>query len=264
MKFHTLQFNATLHDWKANRKEIEKLIAEIELCEGDFIVLQEMTDTGWSMKLDRITGIGTVDWACDISKKYNCWLQVGWADRDENRGKNCVTICSPIGNAVGTYTKVFTCNPMNEHDYFDVGNELILVDLGELTICPFICYDVRFPELWRLAAVEGVDVFTVSSSWPLKRISHWSALLKARAIENQATVVASNRVGKDAIAHWGGNSLFISHMGEVIQRASETQTEALSATIDPSQAMEWRNEFNVLCDMRRELIGSIKVTKIKP
>ncbi len=263
MKFHALQFNAILHDWEANRRKVEKLIVDIQLCDGDFILLQEMTDTGWSMKLDRITGIGTVAWACELSNRYNCWLQVGWVDSDGDRGKNCVSICSPIGEPVYTYTKVFTCNPMGEHDFYNVGNELVILDLGELTVCPFICYDVRFPELWRLAAIEGVDVFTVSSSWPLKRISHWSDLLKARAIENQAAVVASNRVGKDVIAHWGGNSMIISHMGEVLEQGSETEPETISATIEPTLAKEWRNEFNVLGDLRRELIGLINVTKIK-
>ena len=104
MKFHALQFNAILHDWEANRREVEKLIVDIKLCDGDFILLQEMTDTGWSMKLDRITGIGTVAWACELSDKYNCWLQVGWVDSDGDRGKNCVTICSPIGEPIYTYS----------------------------------------------------------------------------------------------------------------------------------------------------------------
>jgi len=263
MEFHALQFNAILHDWKANRAEVERLISEINLTEGDFIVLQEMTDTGWSMKLDRIVGIRTVDWACTLSKKYNCWIQVGWADREGERGKNCVTICGPTGDSVGTYTKVFTCNPMRENEYFDAGNELLIVDLGELLVCPTICYDLRFPELWRIGALAGVDVFTVSSSWPQQRIAHWEILLRARAVENQAFVVATNRVGKDAISQWGGRSMIINHMGDVVCQGSELNTETISANIDAKYARQWQNEFKVLKDMRKEMIGSCKVTKIK-
>ena len=263
MQFHAVQYNSILHNWEANRLEVETLISEISLTDGDFIVLQEMTDTGWSMKLDRIAGIGTVDWACELSKKHCCWIQVGWTEIEGTRGKNCVTICSPYGKPVGTYTKVFTCNPMHENDYFDEGNEIIIVDLGELTICPFICYDLRFPELWRIAAIAGVDIFTVSSSWPMARISHWVTLLKARAIENQAFIVASNRIGKDAISLWGGTSIIISHMGEVLDKGSETQTEIISANPDLDQLKLWRNDFSVLHDVQKDLIGSIKVTKIK-
>ena len=76
-----------------------------------------------------------------------------------------------------------------------------------------ICYDLRFPELWRPAAIEGVDVFTISSSWPLARIRHWEGMLAGRAIENQAAIVASNRVGKDSIATWGGTSMIVSEHG---------------------------------------------------
>jgi len=263
MKFHAMQYNATLHDWKANRLQVEQLMGEIEFVGSDFVVLQEMTDTGWSMKLDRITQIGTVEWACELAKKYNCWLQVGWADCESDRGKNCVVICSPNGDPVGTYTKVFTCNPMREDEHFDCGNELLIVDLGECSVCPLICYDLRFPELWRIAAVEGVDVFTVSSSWPEKRIAHWETLLKARAIENQAYVVAANRIGKDAISLWGGNSMIVSHMGETLCSGSSSEIEIISAIIDPSLAHQWRNEFKVLDDLRQEMLGTFKVTRIK-
>ncbi len=263
MNFHAIQFNAILHDWKENRIEVERLISAINITEGDFIVLQEMTDTGWSMKLDQITGIGTVAWACELSKKYRCWIQVGWADQDENRGKNCVTICSPDGNPVGTYTKVFTCNPMHEHEYFETGDELIIVDIGGISVCPSICYDIRFPELWRPPAAEGVDVFTVSSSWPLVRIAHWETLLKARAIENQAFVVASNRIGKDAVSTWGGTSLILTHMGEILAKASETETETISAGIDPTLAQQWKSQFPAHKDIQKDLLGRIKVTKIK-
>ncbi|MBT4584303.1 MAG: hypothetical protein HOC93_04385 [Phycisphaerae bacterium] len=263
MNFHAIQFDAILHDSAANRLEVERLIADIKLQEGDFIVLQEMTDTGWSMKLDRITNIGTVHWACELSKTYSCWIQVGWTALEGDRGKNCVSICSPNGESICTYAKVFTCNPMNENDYFCCGDEIFIVDLGEITVCPSICYDARFPELWRPAAAEGVDVFTVSSSWPHKRIAHWEMLLKARAIENQSYVVASNRIGKDAVSTWGGTSLIISHMGETLAKASETETETISAVIDPTLAHQWRNEFPAHEDIQKDLLGTIKVTKIK-
>lgn len=262
MQFHAMQFDAILHDWQVNRQRAERLIAQSNVQESDFVVFPEMTDTGWSMKLELITNIGTVDWACMLAKKFRCWIQVGWAGRDGDKGKNCVTICSPAGEEVGTYTKVFTCNPLGENEYYEAGNELLIVDLGEVRVCPSICYDLRFPELLRPAAVKGVDVFTVSSSWPQKRIAQWRSLLKARAIENQAYVVASNRTGKDTIALWGGTSMIISHLGEVVSEASETSIKTISSVIDPLLAKQWQRDFPALQDVRKELIGSIKVTQI--
>ncbi len=262
MQFHALQHDVVPGDYRATRNNIEKQIERTAPDNGDFVVLQEMTDTGWSMKLDTISGIGTVDWACCIAKQLGIWIQVGWADCVDGRGKNCISICSPEGKSVATYTKVFTCNPLHESDYYDSGNELIVVDIGGCTVCPMICYDVRFPELWRPAAVSGVDVFTVSSSWPLPRIEHWRSLLIGRSLENQAFVVASNRVGKDALATWGGLSMIISPLGEVLEEANKTEEDTISAAIDPEIGRSWRKEFPVMDDVRKELLGNIHVRHI--
>jgi omega-amidase len=263
MQFHALQHDVVPHDYRATRSNIEKQIENVQPDNGDFVVLQEMTDTGWSMKLNDITGIGTVDWACSVAQRLGIWIQVGWADCVDGRGKNCVSICSPKGESVATYTKVFTCNPLHESDYYDSGNELVIVDLGTCTVCPVICYDVRFPELWRPAAVSGVDVFTVSSSWPLPRIEHWRALLIARALENQAFVIASNRVGKDSLATWGGLSMAISPLGEALGEASTTEETTISAEIDPEIARTWRKDFPVMDDVQKELLGNINVRRIR-
>ena len=262
MQFHALQYDVVPNEYKATRATIEKQIEQASPSNGDFIVLQEMTDTGWSMKLNEIAGIGTVSWACDVATRFGIWIQVGWADCVDGNGKNCVTICSPSGDAVASYTKIHTCNPLNEGKYYGRGEELIILDLGNVTICPLICYDVRFPELWRHAALAGVDVFTVSSSWPRPRIHHWRSLLIARAIENQAFVVGSNRVGKDDLATWGGLSIAIDPLGEVIAEASETDVTTVSATIDPEIARKWKKEFQALDDIQKELLGNIKVRHI--
>jgi predicted amidohydrolase len=262
MQFHAIQHDIVQGDFKATRVRIENQIERVNPSNGDFVVLQEMTDTGWSMKLDEITGIGTVDWACTVANQFGIWLQVGWADCVDGRGKNCVTICSPNGKAIATYSKVQTCNPLHESKVYDCGDELLIINLGLLTICPMICYDVRFPELWRLAAVAGVDVFTISSSWPLPRIQHWRSLLIARAIENQAFVVASNRVGKDDLATWGGLSMLISPLGEVLVEASETAETAVTTTINQEIAHNWRKEFPAMEDVKPELLGNIKVRHI--
>jgi predicted amidohydrolase len=262
MQFHAIQHDVLPDDFKGTRASIENQIASVQPKVCDFVVLQEMTDTGWSMQLDKIAGIGTVEWACTVAKQFGIWLQVGWADCVEGNGKNCVTICSPSGDAIATYTKIHTCNPLNEGKYYGRGNELFILDLGDITICPLICYDVRFPELWRHAALAGVDVFTVSSSWPRPRIQHWRSLLIARAIENQAFVVASNRVGRDDLATWGGLSIVVSPLGEVIAQATELDETTLSAIIDPELARKWRKEFPAIDDIQKELLGNIKVHQI--
>ncbi len=262
MQFHAIQHDVVPNDWKATRAAIERQITAANPTNNDFVLLCEMSDTGWSMDLDTITGIGTVEWACSLAKRLGVWIQVGWADYADGRGKNCVSICSPEGESIATYTKVFTCNPLNEGEFFDSGEELVVVDVGEVSVCPLICYDLRFPELWRPAAIVGVDVFTISSSWPRARIAHWRTLLLARAIENQTFVVASNRVGQDDLAQWGGDSLLCSPLGEVLAEATEVNPQTLSADINREVVQKWREDFPAMADVKEELIGKIQVRQI--
>ena len=105
MRFHALQQDVVPNDWKTNREEIESQLRAIDLHQGDFVVLPEMTDTGWSMEIEAITEIGTVDWATPLAKEFGVWMQVGWAKKVGSKARNCVTICSPDGLEVATYTK---------------------------------------------------------------------------------------------------------------------------------------------------------------
>jgi omega-amidase len=262
MQFHAIQHDVISGDYKATRACIEKLIEQAKPSKKDYIVLQEMADTGWSLDIEAITNVGTLEWASALAKKLGVWIQTGWAEKINDRAHNCAAVCSPDGSIVANYVKVFTCNPLGENKLFDKGNELFILHIDDMSICPLICYDLRFAELWRLAALEGVDVFTESSSWPLPRIHHWKTLICARAIENQAFVVGSNRSGKDVIAHWGGSSLIVSPLGEVLAEAPESGNHFISATIDPKIAQNWRASFPALDDVRKELLGNIKVTHI--
>lgn len=249
-------------DVQSTRTLIDALVQKATPSKGDFVVLQEMSDTGWSMEYETIAKSDSVRWGCSLAKQFGVWIQIGWAGDEGERGKNCISICSPKGEEVATYIKTFTCNPLKENKFYVSGSEIIILHIGELRICPFICYDLRFPELWRIAVVEGVDVFTVSSSWPRARINHWKTLITARAIENQAFVVSANRSGEDQLAQWGGASLLVSPLGEILAEAPETGDHTLTTKIDTNNARAWRNSFPAIEDIREELLGNIKVTHI--
>jgi omega-amidase len=260
MQFHAVQHDVIQDDHKATRTLIESLLETATPAKGDFVVLQEMTDTGWSLEVESISNNGTVEWANSLAKHFGIWIQAGWVNTNGKRGSNCVSICSPQGEEKARYTKIFTCKPLNENNYYDAGNEIVILHIDEMTVCPLICYDLRFPELWRLASIEGVDVFTESSSWPRTRIRHWDALITARAVENQAFVVGCNRSGKDAFVEWGGSSRIVSPLGELLADAPETGNHVISANVEYENARKWRHSFPALDDIRKELLGNIKVT----
>ena len=124
-------------------------------------------------------------------------------------------------------------------------------------VAPLICYDLRFPELWRLAALAGAEVCTIGASWPDPRQHHWRALIIARAIENQAYVVAVNRTGNDPHCAYAGGSIIVSPMGEVLAEAND-RPAMLTAQLDLPALRTWRAEFPVLRDIHRDLLGSIE------
>ena len=88
--------------------------------------------------------------------------------------------------------------------------------VNSFTVTPAICYDLRFPELFRSALHFGTDLFVVLGCWPQNRIEHWVTLLRARAIENQAFVIGVNRIGEDQGLEYGGRTMVITPKGEIL------------------------------------------------
>jgi predicted amidohydrolase len=264
MRCHSVQFDVVQGDWTTNRPAIEALIEDANPTAGDLVVLPEVSDTGWSLDIDGIADNGSLAWAEDLASRHQIWLQVGYVQRDGSRGRNQTTICSPEGDAVATYTKIHACNPMGEGTRFTSGDHLVIVDTGRARICPLTCYDLRFPEIWRLAALEGVDIFSLAANWPASRIDHWTKLLQARGIDTQAFVVAANRFGTDKDVQYGGRSAIISFQGTILAEASDTTSMVISASCDPNAAAAWRHEFPVADDINRAFLGSVDIQKVNP
>ncbi len=262
MRFHAIQHNVVPNDPYATSTNVELLINQSAVKTGDFVVLPEMSLTGFSLNINTLSNGNSLAWGKSFAKEKQIWLQVGWANRIDGRAKNCVSICNPHGEVIATYEKIFTCNPFGENQIIDKGTELLIVEIEGQKICPLICYDLRFPELWRLATQAGADIFTNSANWPKARIYSWSALLIARAIENQAQVIGCNRIGKDDVANWGGCSAAISEEGFLMAKASEYDAECLSAEFNQSASIEWRQQFKVLQDLDSKLLGNIDVRHI--
>lgn len=131
-----------------------------------------------------------------------------------------------------------------EQGKFCAGDNINLFKINEWTIAPTICFDLRFPELYRDAVKAGANLFTVQAAWPEARINHWNTLLKARAIENQAYVAAVNCVSPDG--KYTGNSQIINPQGEVIAQAESGKECVISASLDMESLLKYRKVFPVL------------------
>ena len=154
-----------------------------------------------------------------------------WLDR--------ALVISPDGQEIGSYTKIHPFTFGGENQHYAPGGEVNIFEINGVKFCPFVCYDLRFPEIFRTAAVRGAEVFTVIANWPKARSAHWTALLQARAIENQAFVLGVNRTGKDPHLEYDGQSAIVAPLGETPSRAND-EAGCVAATLDLANLKQWR------------------------
>lgn len=170
--------------------------------------------------------------------------------------RNTAVVLDPDGLVLATYAKIHLFSPGNEQAGFESGNELGIFPLGPLTCGIAICYDLRFPELFRLYAEKGVQVVFVPAAWPAQRLKHWELFITARAAENQMFVVGVNTTGITPVDTYTGNSMTADAGGTVISRASEAE-QLVFTDIDPALVMTTRCQFPVGNDRRDALYRSL-------
>jgi predicted amidohydrolase len=169
---------------------------------------------------------------------------------DQGRPANTAVLFSPQGNLVAAYRKVHLFAPMGETRFLAAGEATPSFALPWGRTALAVCYDLRFPELFRRYADAGVTLVLLPAQWPIPRVEHWRILLRARAIENQCVVVACNRAGADADGTvFGGHSAVIAPHGQVLVEAAETP-DLLLVDVDLEEVARVRKEFSALADRR--------------
>ncbi len=250
------QMDIALGDPAANLKKADEWTAEAARRGSDLIVFPEMWTTGcdWdnietlSPKQDEvIKAVG------ELAKKHNIWLNGSMLALDENQqATNTSILFDPQGEQAGVYRKIHLFGLMNEDQYLAPGQELTTVETawGESGLA--ICYDLRFAEMFRTYALNGVNMVYLPAEWPHPRLAHWRTLLRARAIENQMYMVAVNRVGNDGTYDFFGHSAIIDPWGNTLVEGGETEL-LLTATLETDLVAEVRQKIPVFKDRRPEL-----------
>ncbi len=249
MQAHLVQLDIAWENKAANRARVEQLLTTAPIQEGDLVVLPEMFDTGFSFDFERTadTDHATADFLSALARKLRITLQGSCtAIGPDHRGRNRALIFGPDGTPLTHYDKIHPFSIGRESERFSGGREIVTYDWhsGTQTIraAPAVCYDLRFPELFRAALSRGAELFAIGANWPIARIAHWRALLIARAIENQAYVLGVNRTGRDLSLEYPGASLIVGPQGEILAEADAREC-VLSAPIDPVTPRRWRDKF---------------------
>lgn len=255
MQLIALQYAPTWLDKPKSHATVERLLANTAISPGALVVLPEMCDTGWSLDINAATACDTVNWAVETAARFDVSICVGFAERvGADRGVNCSVIAHADGSLSQTYKKMHPFSFGAEEDVYDAGQERIVALCDDIPVGLSICYDLRFPELYRHLTLDGAEVLTVIACWPEERASHWRALSIARAIENQTYVVAVNRVGNDPTFTYGGGSLIVSPQGIVVAEASACE-DVITADVDRDALRAWRATFPALDDVHNKLLG---------
>ncbi|MFC1978437.1 nitrilase-related carbon-nitrogen hydrolase [Chloroflexota bacterium] len=248
-----IQLNTAWHAKEANYKKTESLIQDASSKQCEVAVLPEMFNTGYSMEIEEIGEelLGkTSEFLRRVAAKYNTAIIAGYPVLGaDGKGRNAAIAVDEKGNIIGTYFKMYSFSYADEHLHYKSGKAPVVFNIRGAKASVFICYELRFPEVFRVVA-KRVDCIFVIANWPSTRIDHWNALLAARAIENQCYVVGVNRTGIDANGlNYPGNSHVFSPSGQDICTGN-SRDELVIADIDLSHVAKVRGEFPFLSDMR--------------
>ena len=256
MRVVCFQLNIQWEDKEANYATIDRMLEQTMPQPGSLVVLPEMFSTGFSMNVQSIAEgepSQTVAFLTRCARKFGVWMLGGLVTTFPNgRGRNEAVVVNPHGIETSRYSKIHPFTFGREGDFYSGGDEIKMFEWDGLVVAPFICYDLRFPEVFRLAMQKGAQFFPVIANWPAAREEHWITLLKARAIENQAYVAGVNRCGVDLKLEYSGRSVILDPCGEVLADAGNEQN-VISADVDVDAIEKWRAEFPALRDMRCEI-----------
>src|SRR5947208_15160366 len=262
MKIALFQISCSLGDSEANLAKVHFLSRAVNDVGAELIVFPEMTDTGYSMSvIQKYAGhwkSGFVPGLEEIASELSIAIVSGVSERDGSSIYNSQVLVDAEGDIVAKYRKthLYAVAPVEEQTCFAPGDSFASFELGELRFGCSICYDLRFPEIYRkLVTEQNVGALLISSAWPFPRVEHWCVLAQARAIENQAYVIASNRVGKDEDLWFCGSSAIIDPRGVVIAAASADREELIQADLSQELVDSVRQRVQSLGHRREDLYG---------
>ena len=254
MKIAALQTDIVWESPDENFRRLRPRLDAARQAGAQLLVLPEMFACGFSMNTDGIAETmdgPTLTYLRQEATRLGCWICGSLPLREPpaaSKPANAFCFAGPDGQ-LHRYDKIHPFSYAGEHERYTAGRAAISITLEGVRITPFVCYDLRFADLFWSKAT-ATDCYVVVANWPTKRSHHWAALLRARAIENQAWVVGVNRVGDGGGLSYDGKSAIIDPQGNEIVRASHDET-CLIADVTAARVEETRARFPFLQDRVR-------------
>ncbi|MCP0887875.1 carbon-nitrogen family hydrolase [Ligilactobacillus sp. WILCCON 0076] len=260
MKVALIQIDIKRGDTEVNYAHALEMMRQALAIEKkpDVLVLPEMWNIGYALKqLSQkadVDGTETKRILQEFAQKNDVNIVAGSvATNKAGKFYNTNYVFSRNGQIINDYDKVHLFGLMQEDRFISSGTQRSNFNLDEIPASAVICYDIRFPEWLRTLMAQGSQILFVSAQWPVPRIKQWEILLQARAIENQAYVVAVNRVGDERRDSFNGHSMVIDPLGNIVVQAKSEAEEIVYADLDLEQVAKVRGVIPVFNDRRPEL-----------
>lgn len=257
MKLALTQMDIVWENKEKNREVCDRLVREAADAGAQLILFPEMTLTGFTMRAGKFQekeNGSTERFFMELSEKYGISIVFGWIE--EQRGKPFNLLEMVCGKEVRMkYAKIHPFSHGGEGIYYGRGEEVVSAGFGQISMGGFICYDLRFPEVFQISSKKNQVIFVIAN-WPESRAEQWDILLRARAIENQCFMIGINRVGEGNGLFYRAGSQAYDPQGNCIVRGRDGE-ELIYAEFDAAQAERYRREFPVKADRREELYKKI-------
>ena len=250
------QMNIALGDVNKNFRRMQEWSAEAARRGSHLVVFPELWSTGYALEeakeLASTLNTAMFTQVIEVAQQEKIGIVGSILEKRGVEVANSAAFFAPNGRLMGVYRKIHLFGLFDEDKWLSPGNASLSMDLpwGETALA--ICYDLRFPELFRHYAVNGAKMIIIPAEWPLARLEHWRALLVARAIENQCYIVATNAAGENGDTVFAGHSMIVDPWGKIVIEAGEDPL-LLTAEIDLDLVDDVRQRIPVFDDRRPDL-----------
>lgn len=251
------QMHLHLGEPEKNFERVRAWTGEAARRGSQLVVFPELWSTAydlenWPKHADRL-GEGMFARLSALAKEHRIAIASSVLELHDGRAYNTFALYDARGELLAAYRKVHLVPMLDEPKWLAAGDALQLVETEWGMTGLGICYDLRFPEMWRRYALGGATLFLLPAEWPSRRSAHWQTLLRARAIENQVFLAACNRVGESKGEVFAGRSAVVDPWGEAVVEAGPEAEALLTCEIDLAKVNDIRQRIPVFNDRRADL-----------
>jgi len=265
MKLSLAQFEVARADSTKNLLRIGELAAAASAAGADLLCLPEMCTTGfdWAYNRGHLTSAALdIDTVAALAQANGIAICGSFLEQTESgNAANCFHYFSEQGSVLARYRKLHLFTLFHEERHVEAGNECVTFETEYGKVGAAICYDLRFPELFRRNSEAGAFLHILPAAFPHPRLEHWRTLVRARAIENQSYFIAINQCGVEGHGRsvgetqYFGHSMVVDPWGEIVAEADE-QEGLLNVVIDPKLVDKVRSKLSAWDDRRTDIFST--------